>query len=57
MLLTKCLYFVAGKSVTFQLPPFTRDHAFTVVVSPLISLAKDQVLETMQGKASHDMQQ
>ncbi|GAX77552.1 hypothetical protein CEUSTIGMA_g4996.t1 [Chlamydomonas eustigma] len=33
----------AGKSLTFQLPPFTCDYAFTVVVSPLISLARDQV--------------
>lgn len=33
----------AGKSLTFQFPPFTREHAFTVVVCPLIALLKEQV--------------
>ena len=32
-----------GKSLAFQLPCLTQDHGFTVVVSPLIALAKDQV--------------
>ena len=32
-----------GKSLAFQLPCLTHDHGFTVVVSPLIALAKDQV--------------
>lgn len=34
----------AGKSLTFQFPPFARSKpSFTVVISPLIALAKDQV--------------
>lgn len=33
----------AGKSLIFQLPPFTRTHMFSVVVCPLIALVKDQV--------------
>lgn len=32
-----------GKSLAFQLPCLTQEHGFTVVVSPLIALAKDQV--------------
>ncbi|GIL86246.1 hypothetical protein Vretimale_13751 [Volvox reticuliferus] len=32
-----------GKSVCFQLPCHLRPHGFTVVVCPLIALAKDQV--------------
>ncbi|KAG2434182.1 hypothetical protein HXX76_007908 [Chlamydomonas incerta] len=32
-----------GKSVAFQLPCHTRAHGFTVVVCPLLALAKDQV--------------
>lgn len=34
---------VGGKSLAFQLPCLTQEHGFTVVVSPLIALAKDQV--------------
>eukprot|EP00210_Caulerpa_lentillifera_P002736 g2615.t1 len=33
-----------GKSLTYQLPPLMKDHSFTVVVSPLIALARDQVM-------------
>ncbi|KAG1666881.1 hypothetical protein FOA52_013514 [Chlamydomonas sp. UWO 241] len=33
----------AGKSLTFMLPPLTVPHGFTVVISPLLALAKDQV--------------
>ena len=33
----------AGKSLTFQLPCLTRTYGFSVVVSPLIALARDQV--------------
>lgn len=32
-----------GKSLIFQLPVLTKPHSFTVVVSPLIALSKDQV--------------
>jgi ATP-dependent DNA helicase RecQ len=32
-----------GKSVTFQLPCHLKSFGFTVVVCPLIALAKDQV--------------
>jgi superfamily II DNA helicase RecQ len=32
-----------GKSLCFQLPPLCQDRALTVVVSPLVALAKDQV--------------
>ena len=32
-----------GKSLAYQLPPLTTDHAFTIVVTPLIALAHDQV--------------
>ncbi|GFR47815.1 hypothetical protein Agub_g9592, partial [Astrephomene gubernaculifera] len=32
-----------GKSVCFQLPCHARDYGFTVVICPLIALAKDQV--------------
>ncbi|KAG2494946.1 hypothetical protein HYH03_006881 [Edaphochlamys debaryana] len=34
---------LCGKSICFQLPPFCRSSGFTVVVCPLIALAKDQV--------------
>lgn len=30
------VHHAAGKSLTFQFPPFTRPHAFTVVISPLL---------------------
>lgn len=33
----------AGKSLTFQFPPHMRDPAFTVVISPLLALMKDQM--------------
>lgn len=33
----------AGKSLAFQLPVLTRDYAITVVISPLVSLAEDQM--------------
>ncbi|MEW5301248.1 MAG: hypothetical protein WDW38_009457 [Sanguina aurantia] len=33
----------AGKSLTFQFPPFVREFAFTVVICPLIALLKEQV--------------
>ncbi len=33
----------AGKSLCFQLPPLAKDSGFSVVVSPLIALARDQV--------------
>lgn len=33
----------AGKSLTFQLPCLTRTYGFTVVIAPLIALARDQV--------------
>lgn len=32
-----------GKSLAFQLPCLALDHGFTIVVCPLIALAKDQV--------------
>ncbi len=32
-----------GKSLCFQLPPLCQASALTVVITPLISLAKDQV--------------
>lgn len=32
-----------GKSLCFQLPPLAKDAGFTVVISPLIALARDQV--------------
>ncbi|KAK9823328.1 hypothetical protein WJX72_001962 [[Myrmecia] bisecta] len=41
-----------GKSVTFQLPPLSQEFAFTVVVSPLLALAKDQV----QGCLERDIE-
>ncbi len=40
-----------GKSLCFQLPPLTQPNALTVVISPLISLAKDQVLGLRKGLA------
>lgn len=33
-----------GKSLVYQLPVLTQPNRFTVVVSPLIALSKDQVL-------------
>lgn len=36
-----CLYHAGGgKSITFQLPALTTEHAVTVVVCPLLALAK-----------------
>jgi superfamily II DNA helicase RecQ len=32
-----------GKSMTFQLPALAKSNCFTVVVGPLMALAKDQV--------------
>lgn len=32
-----------GKSVAYQLPALSRDRGFSVVVCPLLALAKDQV--------------
>lgn len=32
-----------GKSMTFQLPALAKGNCFTVVVGPLMALAKDQV--------------
>jgi superfamily II DNA helicase RecQ len=32
-----------GKSMTFQLPGLAKGNCFTVVVGPLMALAKDQV--------------
>lgn len=32
-----------GKSLTFQIPPLIKDNCFTVVVCPLVALARDQV--------------
>jgi ATP-dependent DNA helicase RecQ len=40
----KCLAAAGGgKSMTFQLPALAKGNCFTVVVSPLMALAKDQV--------------
>lgn len=33
-----------GKSMTYQLPALAKGNCFTVVVGPLMALAKDQVL-------------
>lgn len=40
-----------GKSVAFQLPCHTRAHGFTVVVCPLLALAKDQVRPAAELRA------
>jgi ATP-dependent DNA helicase RecQ len=32
-----------GKSLTYQLPPLVAETGFTVVVSPMLALAKEQV--------------
>jgi hypothetical protein len=32
-----------GKSLTFQLPALAKGNGFTVVIGPLMALAKDQV--------------
>eukprot|EP00877_Chromochloris_zofingiensis_P009151 jgi/Chrzof1/448/Cz01g16070.t1 len=37
-----------GKSITFQLPALALDNCFTVVISPLIALARDQVDKCME---------
>jgi superfamily II DNA helicase RecQ len=34
-----------GKSMTFQLPALAKGKCFTVVVGPLMALAKDQVMK------------
>lgn len=34
-----------GKSMTFQLPALAKGNCFTVVVGPLMALAKDQVMQ------------
>lgn len=33
-----------GKSVIYQLPALALDRGFTVIISPLLALARDQVL-------------
>ena len=34
-----------GKSILYQLPPLTKEYALSVVVTPLLALAMDQVLD------------
>ena len=40
-----------GKSLTFQILSLTRDHAVTIVVSPLLALAKVQSNQNPYTKA------
>lgn len=43
----------AGKSLTFQFPPYARSRCFTVVVGPLLALMKDQVQQRTAAHTHH----